>query len=144
MSKTDPTRGVWTVTTSPDGLQVHHTGDPVVLAQWLTGIIQVAQANAGLRRRAEGITPPAHTAGGRLFDVGPTVTELIRIREAAGMDRTVIASVLAMGKSRISDYERGRYRPRIDVVEAWAYVLGHDITVPSRYPRPAAPANRLT
>ena len=131
---TDPTRGRWVVEATPFGLRVDHPGNPTVLAPWLTGVIQVAQVNAGLRRRAEGVTAPAHTTDG-LFDVGPTVAELIRIREAAGVDRTVIAGVLAMGKSRIGDYERGRYRPRIDVVEAWAYVLGHDITVPARQPK---------
>lgn len=129
VTETDPGTGRWTVTPTDGGLHVTHDGDPSILAAWLTDTIQVAQSNEGLRRRAERLGVNVVHAGPPPYDIGPTVARLTELRVQANASPTVVSKVLGYGNCRIGEYERGTYRPRIDAVEAWALVLGHELRV---------------
>ncbi|MFP5308804.1 MAG: helix-turn-helix domain-containing protein [Actinomycetes bacterium] len=69
-----------------------------------------------------------------------TATSLRRARSRAGLTVREVASLAGTSAAAISTYERGRVRPRVDVLERVAGVLGLDLRLE---PQPANAADRL-
>lgn len=101
-----------------------------VEAVWLGAIITqklreqaLSDTFRELEAKTEGITP-----GGEKFDVDPLIFAFEAERERQNVSRRALArAIYCSNESKLGAYVRGRSRPHMDVLRAWAYVLGLDI-----------------
>jgi hypothetical protein len=126
----DPYTGRWTVTVVDGHIRADHDGDgdPETLASWLRQLISGAQATEGVRRHAAK-HPRVKSSRG---DIHPIVGQLRQIREQRGISLRAVGEAMARDASGIGDLERGVSRPRVDTLDAWAFVLGQDLTLTPR------------
>lgn len=116
-----PPDGPFTVTTTTGGVHIA-VDDPATWAAFITEAVRLARGNRAIAL--------AHPEGPPRYDIDPVIADLKRIREQAGATRRTVAEAMLMDRGRVAAYERGALRPRIDVVTAWAYVLGRQLAVP--------------
>lgn len=106
--------GPHTITTTENAVTLS-VRDPQQWSAWLAEQIRIERANAVVRRQP----PPPH------HEIHPIITQLRAIRVELGATCETVSRAMLMDRARVACYERGGYRPRMDTVDAWAYVLGH-------------------